>query len=63
MFLNYDANLLMNLNATNLPSLLLLIRLFGLVSEAIGDYHKNIFYNNKAQHKESAEEASIQTRI
>ena len=61
MFLNYDANLLMNNNATNLASLILLISLFGLVFETISDYQKNIFYNNKAKNKESTEGVFIQT--
>ena len=47
MFLNYDADLLMNNNASKLATLILLISLFGLVFETIGDYQKNIFYNNK----------------
>ncbi len=63
MFLNYDANLLMNNNATNLASLILLVSLFGLVFETIGDYQKNIFYNNKAKNKESTEGVFIQTGL
>ncbi len=63
MFLNYDANLLMNNNATNLASLILLVSLFGLVFETIGDYQKNIFYNNKAKNKESSEGVFIQTGL
>lgn len=63
MFLNYDANLLMNNNATNLASLILLVSLFGLVFETIGDYQKNIFYNNKAKNKESSKGVFIQTGL
>ena len=63
MFLNYDVNLLMNNNATNLASLILLVSLFGLVFETIGDYQKNIFYNNKAKNKESSEGVFIQTGL
>ena len=63
MFLNYDANLLMNNNATNLASLILLVSLFGLVFETISDYQKNIFYNNKAKNKESTEGVFIQTGL
>lgn len=63
MFLNYDANLLMNNNATNLASLILLVSLFGLAFETIGDYQKNIFYNNKVKNKESIEGVFIQTGL
>ena len=43
----------MHNDATNHGTLILLISLFGLVFETIGDYQKNIFYNNKAKTKKA----------
>ncbi|MGL5591203.1 MAG: DUF1295 domain-containing protein [Mycoplasmoidaceae bacterium] len=63
MFLNYNASLLIKNSSTNFASLILLVSLFGLIFETIGDYQKNVFYNNKAKNKENTNEAFIQTGL
>lgn len=63
MFLNYDASLLIKNSSTNFASLILLISLFGLIFETIGDYQKNVFYNNKSKNKEDTNNVFIQTGL
>ncbi|MGL4616660.1 MAG: DUF1295 domain-containing protein [Mycoplasmoidaceae bacterium] len=63
MFLNYDADLLFNNGATNFASLILLVSLFGLIFETIGDYQKNVFYNNKIKNKENTNNVFIKTGL
>lgn len=52
MFLAVDANLLEKSSWSSFASLILLISLFGLIFETIGDYQKNVFYNKKALSKD-----------
>ncbi|MGL5640602.1 MAG: DUF1295 domain-containing protein, partial [Mycoplasmoidaceae bacterium] len=63
MLLNYDASLIIKNSSTNFASLILLVSLFGLIFETIGDYQKNVFYNNKTKNKENINNAFIQTGL
>ncbi|MGL5205841.1 MAG: DUF1295 domain-containing protein [Metamycoplasmataceae bacterium] len=63
MFLTIDSNTLSGNSWINLSSLILLVSLFGLIFETIGDYQKNVFYNNKIAKKENIDNVFIKTGL
>lgn len=63
MFLTINENVLKENPWTNLASLILLLSLFGLIFETIGDFQKNNFYNKKIAAKENLDQTFIQSGL